>query len=121
MKQINYLIKCVLIAIIFIAVNANSSAQEQKKTDEIKIKTSAVCSMCKERIEKALAFEKGVKDVTLDVKTKICTIKYKPAKTNPENLRLSITKLGYDADDKQADPKAYEKLPACCKKGNAAH
>ena len=28
-----------------------------------------------------------------------------------------ITKVGYNADDKKRDPKAYAKLPACCKDG----
>ena len=38
------------------------------KEKEVKIKTSAICGMCKARIERNLAFEKGVKESTLDVK-----------------------------------------------------
>ena len=91
------------------------------KNIEIKIKTSAVCGMCKDRIEQGLAFEKGIKDVILDVETKICTVKYNPSKTTPEDIRKAISKLGYDADDVLADEKAYEKLPACCKKDVPKH
>jgi len=68
-----------------------------------------------------MAYEKGVKAVELDDKTKIVTITYKTAKTDPKKLREAISKLGYDADDVEADPKAYAKLPACCKKGVAPH
>ena len=93
----------------------NASAQE--KTAEIKIKTSATCDMCKETIEKYVAFEKGVKKVTLDVSTKVATVIYNPQKTTPEKIRLAITKSGYDADDMKADEKAYNKLDDCCKKG----
>jgi copper chaperone CopZ len=88
---------------------------------EIKIKTSAVCGMCKDRIEQGLAFEKGIKDVSLDVDTKIATVKYNPGKTNPDEIRNLISKLGYDADSIPADQKAYDKLPACCKKDAPEH
>ena len=37
----------------------------------VKIKTSAICEMCKERIEKRLAFTKGVKDVNLNLDDKV--------------------------------------------------
>ena len=90
-------------------------------TEVLKVKTSAVCGMCKDRIEKGLAFEKGIKDVVLDVDTKIATITYKPKKTTPEKIRLAISKLGYDADEVPGDAKAYSKLPSCCKKGNESH
>lgn len=84
---------------------------------ELKVKTSAVCDMCKETMEKHMAFEKGVKKSNLDVDSKILTITYNPTKTTPEKLRIAVTKSGYDADDLPADPKAYKKLDACCKKG----
>ena len=86
------------------------------KFETIKIKTSSQCGECKERIEEALAFEKGVKTAELDVKTKIVTVTYKKNKTSPEKIRKAISKVGYDADDVAADPKAYSKLDACCKK-----
>ena len=86
------------------------------KYEEIRIKTSSQCDMCKERIEEALAFEKGVKKSELDLETHIVTVTYRKGKTTPENIRKAIAKIGYDADDVKADPKAYGKLPACCKK-----
>jgi len=107
----------VVLLTLAIAVNsANSYGQKEKKFQEIKIKTSAVCGMCKDKIEKAMAYEKGVKSSELNLDTKILTVVYNTKKTNPEKIKLAITKSGYDADDKLADPKEYEKLPACCKK-----
>lgn len=97
-------------------------AQEtDNKIKEIKIKTSAVCKMCKERLEHDMAFEKGVKEVELDLETKVLTIKYKANKTTPENLREAVSKIGYDADDVLADQKAHDKLPKCCQKGTPPH
>lgn len=93
----------------------------EKKVDTVEIKTSAICNMCKERIEHDMAFEKGVKSVELDNDTKILTITYKTSKTNKEKLRKAVTMIGYDADDMLADQKAHDKLPACCQKGVDPH
>lgn len=106
-----------LFAMILTSVTVFS---QDKKTETIKIKTSAVCDMCKDRIEQGMAFEKGVKNVVLDVDTKIATITYNPSKTTPDDLRKAISKLGYDADNVAADKTAYAKLPACCKKDTGA-
>lgn len=96
-------------------------AQDAKKSDTLTVQTSAVCGMCKDRIEQGMAFEKGVKRATLDEETKKVTIVYNPSKTSADAIRIAISKLGYDADEVAADPKAYEKLPACCKKDQAPH
>ncbi len=107
--------------ILIILISFSSFAQEKVKTKTVEIKTSAVCKMCKERIEHDMAFEKGVKKVELDLETKVVTITYKTAKTNKETLKKAITKIGYDADELEAEKKAYEKLPACCKKDAPPH
>ena len=109
----------VAVFVMVLMINTDSSAQDQakSKTAVINVQTSAMCGACKSRIEKAMAFEKGVMDVVLDMETKIATITYKKSKTNPEKLRLAIAKVGYDADKVPADKTAYEKLPACCQKG----
>ena len=99
---------------------ANTFAQS-KKIETIKIKTSAMCTQCKDRIEQGMAFEKGVKDVVLDVESKVVTIKYNTKTTTPDELRKKISRLGYDADEVPANKEAYEKLPACCKKDAPKH
>lgn len=91
------------------------------KDKELKVKTSAICEMCKERIERNLAFEKGVKESNLDLNNKVLTVKYNPKKTSPEKIKANISKSGYDADEVVADEKGYNKLPSCCKKDNKEH
>lgn len=110
-----------LIIIALFMLNGCSNAQTTEKIDTVKILTSAVCGMCKTRIESKVAYEKGVVSVVLDIDTKICTIVYKTEKTDPDKLRQAISKIGYDADTVPANPKAYEKLPACCKKDGIDH
>jgi len=109
-------------AMMVLLITNPSIAQEKKKNyEEVQIQTSAVCGMCEERIETNIAYEKGVKMVELNDSTKVVTIGFDPRKTNVAELRTAISKTGYDADDVAADPVAYEKLPACCKKGNKPH
>ncbi|MBJ6109653.1 heavy-metal-associated domain-containing protein [Hymenobacter sp. BT523] len=90
-------------------------------TATVQFKTSAVCDMCKARLEKSLAYEKGVQSATLDVPTKVLTVTYKADKTTPDALRTAVQKTGYDADQLTADARAYSRLPDCCKKTNAVH
>ncbi len=87
----------------------------------IKIKTSAVCGMCKRKIEKNLAFEKGIEDVNLDIPSKILTVTYNAKKTNPATIKKMVSNTGYDADEVASDPVAYEKLSSCCKKDLTTH
>ena len=111
---------------IIILAAIGLQAQDKKKKNKkdlvtVEIQTSAVCGQCKERLEHDLAFEKGVKFVELDEETKVLTIKYKKDKNTKENLKKAITKVGYDADELPANLKAYNALPACCKKDVAPH
>jgi mercuric ion binding protein len=94
----------------------SAAAQKVSRSDTLTIATSAQCGMCKERIEKAMAFEKGVKSSSLDLNSKELTVIYKSNRTSPEKLRKALSEVGYDADRVPANPKAYAKLPPCCKK-----
>jgi periplasmic mercuric ion binding protein len=108
MKKLSLVLTVVSILFFSVAVNA-------QKNEEVKILTSGQCGMCKDRIEKALSYEKGIVSSNFDVETKKVTVIYKPSKTNPDKIRIAISKLGYHADDFKADPIAYENLPSCCK------
>ena len=103
-----------ILTIIMFGVFSRKIVAAQDTT--IVIKTSAQCESCKKRIENNMAFEKGVKKVTLDVDTKNLTLVYDKKKTSPEKLKTAVTKIGYDADEMKANEKAYKKLPNCCKK-----
>ncbi len=105
-----------IILTAFFALAIFSLNAQTPKTVDLEIKTSAQCGMCKETIEKAMAFEKGVVKSELVVETKILKVTYKPAKTTPEAIRRAVSEAGYDADEVKADPTAYKNLSDCCKK-----
>jgi cation transport ATPase len=119
-------ITIIFIALVAIAMNANAQQTTQDSiinpdgTVTIHIKTSAVCDMCKETMELAMSYEKGVKSSELNVDTKILTVTYLPKKTDANKVRIAVNKTGYDADQLPADPKAYNNLHSCCKK-DAGH
>ena len=126
MKNNIILSALLLISTLTFAITTRKSTNENRptkidvpKTQTVKIKTSAICEMCKERIEKKLAFTKGVSDVNLDVesKDKVVTIIFNPKKTNVVKLKKAIAEVGYDADEVVAETAGYDKLPGCCKKG----
>ena len=98
-----------------------AKAKAKPGTEQVQIKTSAVCDMCKARLEKALAYEKGVQSATLDVPSQVLTVSYRADKTTPEALRAAVSATGYDADATTANAKAYERLPECCKKTAGVH
>lgn len=116
--------KTIILFIALAALAMNAGAQQMAKdsvinsdgTVTIRIKTSAVCDMCKETMEEAMSYEKGVKTSSLDVDSKMLTVTYHPKKTDSNKIRIAVTKSGYDADDLPSDPKAYENLHSCCKK-----
>jgi periplasmic mercuric ion binding protein len=110
--------KTLFAILIMMGFTLGIKAQAAGGTDTIKIKTSAVCDMCKEAIEKAMAYEKGVKSASLDLENKVLTVVYKTEKITPAQLRQAVSLTGYDADDVPANASAYSKLHKCCKKGS---
>ncbi|MGB9770472.1 MAG: heavy-metal-associated domain-containing protein [Candidatus Kapaibacteriota bacterium] len=110
MKKLSFL--AILIVLSFAFSIAFSQNQNQKTAE---IKTSAVCEMCKERIEKKLTKVDGIESANLDVDTKVLNVTYDATKISLEDIKKKISKIGYDADDVKRDPKGYKKLPKCCR------
>ena len=107
-----------LIIITFLIISTQHVlAQNANKTETIVIKVSTQCEQCKARLEKAMAYEKGITSSNLNIDKAELTVTYKPTKTSPEKIRLAISEVGYDADDVKANEKAYNNLPTCCQKG----
>jgi copper chaperone CopZ len=107
-----------LVLVLFLGVFSaeNSLALEKKvKPAKATIKTSATCEMCKKKIEGGVKKLEGVQQATLALGNKQLKVKYEPNKVTLEQIKKTISALGYDADEVKADPAAYSKLPGCCK------
>ncbi|MDR0710774.1 MAG: cation transporter [Prevotellaceae bacterium] len=65
---------------------------------EVTFKTTIHCNHCKAKLEKSIPYEKGVVDMEVKLSDKTVRIKYKVDKTNVDNLKKAIEKLGYEAE-----------------------
>lgn len=109
--------RCTTLLGLALAIQAN--AQEvapAKSVETLAIQSSAICDMCERTIETEMIYEKGVKKVNVDLETAKVHVTYDTRKTNADNLRAALTKLGYAADGTAGDPAAFAKLPQCCQK-----
>lgn len=87
------------------------------QVQEVKIKTSAECGSCKDRIEEKLNYTKGIQFAELDVLSKELTVKFNSKKISLVQIKKELSELGYDADEVKANPKSVKELPACCQPG----
>lgn len=102
------------IAMSFSTLNAQ---EKQPKTMEVTMQTSAQCGDCKERIEDNLNNTKGIIYSSLDMRTKILTVKYKTSKITLDEIKTVVANTGYTVDDVKANPEALNELPTCCQPG----
>lgn len=96
-----------VLAVALIAVfTMNYSLNAQSKSDaEVTFSVSIDCNNCVKKIEANIPFEKGVKDLKVDLEAKTVWIKYQSDKTTKENLAKAIEKLGYSAKEIKAEKK----------------
>lgn len=97
MKNIVRVIAMIMLAL---ATTIGVQAQEQKKKKDSKLTTVVLhseisCNNCKQRIEKNIPFEKGVKDLKVSLADKTVTIVFRNDKNTSEKLCEAVTKLGY--------------------------
>lgn len=82
----------------------STSAAAEGKTATVVFATNLHCDNCKKKIEGNIAYEKGVKDLKVDVTNKTVSVTYRTDKTSSEALRQAIAKLGYTCLIKEETP-----------------
>lgn len=107
-------IKSFLVMVLAILFSGSSSAQSAQKDKTEKFKVLGNCTMCENRIEKT-ALAKGATSAVWDVKTKMLTVSFDPAKISRADLEKQVALAGHDTEKFKADDKVYNSLPACCK------
>ena len=102
--------------LLFLLPAFAGQAQDRKKLESVSIHTSVVCGTCKKTIEEELIFAKGVKQVEVDVEANTIHVDFDPRKTDADGVRVAVNRIGYQADELPADPKAFGSLPECCQR-----
>lgn len=103
-------------------LSMSTMGMAQDKLETITIKTSIVCDHCMKcddcgyNIETSIRKAKGIRKVKINPDESTVEVTYRTDVTTPEQIRIALSKSGFDADDVKADPEAYAKLDGCCKK-----
>lgn len=87
-----------LAAICCASFTLSASPKKPKaSTKTVVYQTTIHCEKCAKKIVENVSFEKGVKDLKVDVPAKQVAVTFDTAKTDTLALRKSINKLGYEA------------------------
>lgn len=87
----------VFICAVFM-VSSVYAQDAKKKKDTVTFYVEGMkCANCQKKVEKNIAFEKGVTDMKCDLKTRTVEVTYKTDKTSKTKLASAFEKIGMDA------------------------
>jgi Cu+-exporting ATPase len=86
-------------------------AQTAKRanTETVTFSVSIDCDNCVKKVEKNIAFERGVTDLKCDLPTKTVKVTYRTDRTDKEKLVAAFKKIGYEAEAKAEEAKPAER------------
>ncbi|MDR0811120.1 MAG: cation transporter [Paludibacter sp.] len=87
--------RIIFLALFAFAVTFSAAAKKQT----VVFKVSMHCEACQKKIEKNIAFEKGVKDLNVSLEKLTAEITYEDTKTDTAKLKKAIEKLGYTVEE----------------------
>ena len=97
--------------VLFVALAfATACFGKDIKTVVLKTQPEMHCANCEKKIKENIRFEKGVKSIKTNLKTKTVTIEYDADKTDVQNIIRGFKKIKYDAfEAKKASASPQEK------------
>ena len=99
---------------IVLGIIIGCSGEAENKTAEIALNTIQ-CGMCTDKIASGLGKLEGVVKVDVDLDKKVGKVVYKAGVIDLGVIEKAIAAIGYDANNTQAESKAYSGLDMCCK------
>ncbi len=98
--------KILVLCLLAVMCAGAGFAQEKKAKAEKKYVTTVFCTDidcegCAKKVYNSIPFEKGVKDVKVDVKAKTVTVQYDASKNSDEALVGAFTKIKVKAAPKK--------------------
>ena len=100
--------KIIMICLMVVIGFGVSGAMAQKKQVELKttvFQTDVDCENCAKKVDNSIPYQKGVKEVKVDVSTQTVTVTYDVAKTNDEALLKAFKKVKVQAEVKEVASK----------------
>lgn len=112
MKKI---ILVLFVALFSIAVADAQQPKAKQSTTTTTFVTDIDCAGCAKKVTNTIPYEKGVKDVQVDVPSKTVTVTFDPTKTNNETLVKAFAKIKIKAEAGCAEKgEAKTCTDACC-------
>lgn len=113
------------ILMLVVLLSAASAVNAQKKGEKTVVyKATLHCGSCKAKVEKNVAFEKGVKKLKVDMEAQTITVTFREDKNTAEDIKKAIEKQDVavksmetkEEGKEKAKPKAAADKKACDKK-----
>ena len=86
-----------LLIVILLMTSVSVFSQKKNSKQKVVFDVSMTCENCKKKIEKNIAFEKGVTDMKVDLPKKTVALEFQDNKTDTMKLKKAFEKLGYTA------------------------
>lgn len=101
MKTKGFFAIVIIMALIALAMPAvaKDNKDGDKATVVMTVSPAMHCRNCEAKIKSNLRFEKGVSEITTNVKDNTVTVVYDTRKTNPEKIAMALGKIGYKAQE----------------------
>ena len=96
-------LRLVLWVVLLFGAFTAAEAKPEKKT--VTFSVNIHCENCKQKIERNLAYEKGVLDLDVSLEKHTVTVTYNAAKTDVQKITDALKKLGYEV---KLQPKKQE-------------
>lgn len=107
MKTIHLITIATLFALLFASGSANAQSKSTKTDAEVLFSIAIDCPSCQKKLESKVPYEKGVKDMKIDLENQTIWLLFSSEKTTKETLAKALDKLGYPA--KEIVPEAPKK------------
>lgn len=112
MKTIRVITIFVLTVLLFVSgvtFAQNKRVKKGKNEAEVTFSVPIDCPNCKKKLEAKLPFEKGVKDLEIDLENQTVWFLYQTNKTDKARLVKALDKLGYKAVEIKKEEKGKKK------------
>lgn len=105
--------KLLVLMVMILAIVSGYADNKDKNVKEVIYKVEMDCQSCVNKITKNIPFEKGVKDLNVDLEGQTVTVKYRDDKTTKENLVKAFEKLDFKVEELKEGECAKPKVKCC--------
>lgn len=104
----------VFVVLISAPTFGTDGIRQESTPGEAEFTVLGMCGMCKDRIERAAYGVRGVRFARWDQDKQLLSVRYRPSRTNQEEIERAVAKVGHDTENFLTDEETYKNLHHCC-------